>query len=50
MSSHWNGHPASVYALLLVPKIDPLCEFLFLESSVLGGLPNLKGVLKFFGT
>jgi len=39
MSSHWNGHPASVYVLILVAKIDPLCEFLFLDSRVLGCVP-----------
>lgn len=36
-----------MYALLLVAKIDPLCDFLFLDSRVLGGLPNLKGVVGF---
>jgi hypothetical protein len=39
MSLHWNGHRASVYVLLLFAKIDPLCEFLFLDSRVFGDLP-----------
>ena len=45
MSLHWNGHPASVYVLLIVANIDPLFEFLFLDSGVLGGLPMDKGIV-----
>lgn len=44
LSSDYNGHPASVYVLLSVAKMDALCEFLF--SIIMCCAVKLRRILK----